>query len=154
MLMANSVEGRFPFLDHNVIEFANRLSPKLKMKVLNEKYLLKKAMARYLPDEIINRHKQPYRAPDIPSFVNNKDLEYVRYLTSTTKIKDYGYFDPRKVEIFMKKVMTGRATGYSDNMAFMAILSTQLLHYQFIENMACSSQGRTEVSDASMAINM
>ena len=37
MLMANSVEGRFPFLDHNVIEFANKLDPRLKMKVLNEK---------------------------------------------------------------------------------------------------------------------
>src|SRR5690606_4930836 len=36
MLMANGVEGRFPFLDHEVVEFANRLDPRLKMRVLNE----------------------------------------------------------------------------------------------------------------------
>lgn len=154
MLMANSVEGRFPFLDHNVIEFANKLNPKLKMKVLNEKYLLKKSMSRYLPEEIINRHKQPYRAPDIPSFVNNKNQEYVQYLTSISKIKDYGYFDPRKVEKFMKKVMTGRATGYSDNMAFMAILSTQLLHYLFVEKMTDVIKDTSALSDESVALNM
>ena len=68
MLMANSVEGRFPFLDHRVIEFANRLPPRMKMRGLNEKYLLKRAMAPYLPREIIDRRKQPYRAPDIPAF--------------------------------------------------------------------------------------
>ena len=39
--MANSIEGRFPFLDHRVIEFANRLPPHLKMRGLTEKYLLK-----------------------------------------------------------------------------------------------------------------
>jgi len=42
MLLSNSVEGRFPFLDHRVIEFANRVHPKLKMKVLNEKYSAKR----------------------------------------------------------------------------------------------------------------
>ena len=44
MLMANSVEGRFPFLDHRLIEFANRLHPRYKMRVLREKHLLKEAM--------------------------------------------------------------------------------------------------------------
>ena len=68
MLMANSVEGRFPFLDHRVIEYANAVHPKLKMKVLNEKYLLKRAMGRYLPEDIVKRFKQPYRAPSIPAF--------------------------------------------------------------------------------------
>ena len=134
MLMANSVEGRFPFLDHNIIEFANKLSPRLKMKVLDEKYILKKSMARYLPESIIKRNKQPYRAPDIPSFMNHGNYEFVDYLTSDMCIKDYGYFNPEKVSLFMKKVRKGRATGYGDNMAFMAILSTQMLHNQFVES--------------------
>jgi asparagine synthase (glutamine-hydrolysing) len=43
MAMANSVEGRYPFLDHRVIEFASRLPAKLKLNGLNEKYILKKA---------------------------------------------------------------------------------------------------------------
>ncbi|HED36366.1 MAG TPA: asparagine synthase (glutamine-hydrolyzing) [Gammaproteobacteria bacterium] len=134
MLMANSVEGRFPFLDHNVIEFANSLHPDLKMKVLNEKYLLKQAMKRYLPDEIVNRHKQPYRAPDIPAFFHQHKPGYVDELLSEKMIKDYGYFDARKVSIMQRKIKAGKATGYKDNMSFMAILSTQMWHYLFVEN--------------------
>jgi len=49
MMMGHSVEGRFPFLDHNVIEFANTIPPKYKIRVLNEKYILKKAYEDMLP---------------------------------------------------------------------------------------------------------
>ncbi len=136
MLMSNSVEGRFPFLDHNVIEFANKLHPKLKMKVLNEKYLLKKSMKRYLPDEIINRHKQPYRAPDIPAFFHDKMPDYVNDLLSESSIKESDYFDSKKVAILLRKINAGKATGYKDNMTLMAILSTQMWHHLFIKNHA------------------
>lgn len=134
MLMSNSVEGRFPFLDHNVIEFANKLPPKLKMKVLNEKYLLKQSMKKYLPEQIINRHKQPYRAPDIPAFFTTNIPDYVNDLLSDNQIKMTGYFDPKKVSILLKKIAAGKATGYKDNMAFIAILSTQMWHHLFITN--------------------
>ena len=63
MLMANSVEGRFPFLDPDVVEFANALPARHKLFGLDEKYLLKRAFADLVPDEIIHRPKQPYRAP-------------------------------------------------------------------------------------------
>ncbi|MDH5572245.1 MAG: asparagine synthase (glutamine-hydrolyzing) [Gammaproteobacteria bacterium] len=134
MLMSNSVEGRFPFLDHNVIDFANRLDPRLKMKVLNEKYILKKAVMRYLPDEIVNRYKQPYRAPDIPSFFHKYTPDYVHELLSESSIKDSNYFDPKKVAMLIRKIKAGKATGYKDNMSFMAILSTQMWHHIFIKN--------------------
>lgn len=134
MLMMNSVEGRFPFLDHRLIEFANRLDPRLKMKVLNEKYLLKRAMKSYLPDSIINRYKQPYRAPDIPSFFTNDKLEYVEDMLSPQTIKEAGYFDEIKVSMLLKKIKKGRAIGYKDNMALVSILSTQIWHQQFIKD--------------------
>lgn len=134
MLMMNSVEGRFPFLDHRLIEFANKLDPRLKMKVLNEKYLLKRAMKSYLPDSIINRYKQPYRAPDIPSFFTDKKLEYVEDMLSPENVSDAGYFDVTKVSLLLKKIKKGRAVGYKDNMAFVSILSTQIWHQQFIKD--------------------
>jgi len=134
MLMANSVEGRFPFLDHNIIEFANKLHPKLKMKALNEKYLLKMSMKRYLPDDIINRHKQPYRAPDIPAFFHHNKPDYINDLLSEQSIKEAGYFDAKKTGILLKKINAGKATGYKDNMTLMAILSTQMWHHLFIKD--------------------
>jgi asparagine synthase (glutamine-hydrolysing) len=134
MLMANAVEGRFPFLDHNVIEFANKLKPSIKMKVLNEKYLLKKAMKCYLPASIVNRSKQPYRAPDIPSFFFEGAPEYIQHMLSDESIRNSGYFDVKKVNLLVKKIKAGKATGYKDNMALMAILSTQTWHQLFVKD--------------------
>ena len=133
MLMANSVEGRFPFLDHRVIEFANRLPPKLKMKALNEKYLLKKSMGEFLPREIVARHKQPYRAPDIPAFFSGKPPEYVETLLSEDALRASGLFDPKRVQLLVKKIRLGRAIGYKDNMALVGILSTQVWHHHFMQ---------------------
>lgn len=134
MLMMNSVEGRFPFLDHRLIEYVNTLHPKYKMKGLNEKYILKKAMGDQVPKSILNRYKQPYRAPDISSFTGNIQREYVNDLMGQTKIRNNDYFDYKKVNLLMKKINAGRAIGYKDNMAFMAILSTQCLHDLFVKN--------------------
>lgn len=134
MLMSNSVEGRFPFLDHRLIEFANMLYPKTKMRALNEKFLLKKTMRTDLPESIVGRHKQPYRAPNIPAFFNEKTNDYVRDLLSSKKLIEYGYFDENKVERLIKKIEKGRAIGNKDNMALTGILSTQVWHHLFVEN--------------------
>ena len=139
MLMANSVEGRFPFLDHRVVDFAARLHPRSKMRALNEKYLLKRAMADVVPTSIIERHKQPYRAPDIPAFFTGTPPEYVRELLSETKIGDAGYFDPRKVRMLLNKVGKGQAFAYKDNMALVGILSTQIWHHHFVDGSTLTS---------------
>ncbi|MGZ5026053.1 MAG: asparagine synthase (glutamine-hydrolyzing) [Methylobacter sp.] len=133
MLMANSVEGRFPFLDHRVIEFANGLNPRLKMRALNEKYLFKQAMKNQLPRQILERNKQPYRAPDIPAFFSARPPAYVDDLLSEEKLRRYGYFDSQKVGFLLKKARRGGSIAYKDNMALVGVLSTQLCHYFFIE---------------------
>ncbi len=135
MLMANSVEGRFPFLDHRVIEFASRLPPRAKMRVLNEKYLLKRAMQSYLPDAIRTRHKQPYRAPDVPALfdpISRQPLAYVTDLLSEATLKRFGYFDAKRVTLLLNKAVRGGAIGYRDNQALVGILTTQLWHHLFI----------------------
>lgn len=130
--MANSVEGRFPFLDHRLIEFANRLPVNLKMHVLNEKYCLKQAMSRDLPPKVLARYKQPYRAPDIPAFFSGKTPEYVDTLLSEESLRRSGYFDATKVGLLLKKIRANRAVGNKDNMALVGILSTQAWHEHFI----------------------
>lgn len=154
MLMANSVEGRFPFLDHRLIEFAARLHPKWKMRGLNEKYLLKKAMAPYLPAGIVNRHKQPYRAPNVSSFLTRPGLELMDDYLSRSMIHRYGYFDPSRVERLVKKAKLGRAIGHKDNMALVGILSTQVWHHVFVEQrgaQAASARSDAHLTRASLA---
>jgi asparagine synthase (glutamine-hydrolysing) len=138
MAMAHSVEGRYPFLDYRVVEFASRLSPKLKMKVLNEKYLLKAAVGNLIPAAIRNRHKQPYRAPDSQSFFvegkSGKLFEYVEELLAPRAVSGAGVFDSGTVEKLLAKARQGQIVGVKDNMAFVGILSTQLVVDQFIKN--------------------
>ena len=63
MLMANSVEGRFPFLDHRVAEFAARLPDSLKLRGLTEKLILRRIAKDRVPPQVWTRTKFPYRAP-------------------------------------------------------------------------------------------
>jgi asparagine synthase (glutamine-hydrolysing) len=130
--MANSVEGRYPFLDYRVVEFASRLSPALKMKALDEKYLLKRMAKGMVPESILSRPKQPYRAPDGASFVNGKAQEYVEEVLSTEAISNAGIFKPGPVRMLLDKFRSGRPTNTGDDMALVGILSTSLLIDQFI----------------------
>lgn len=134
MAMANSIEGRFPFLDHRVIEFANRLPPRYKLMGLTEKYLLKRSMKGLLPESVRTRSKQPYRAPDSQSFfVDGKAPEYVAELMCEERISKAGYFDPKAVRKLFEKSRSGRTIGFGDNMAFVGILSTMLIDQMFIQ---------------------
>ncbi len=131
--MANSIEGRFPFLDHRVIEFGNRLPSRYKLMGLTEKYILKKSMTGLLPESVRTRTKQPYRAPDSQSFFRNGvAADYVAELFSERRLREAGYFDPRVVAKLYEKCRSGRAIGFADNMAFVGILSTMLVDEQFI----------------------
>jgi asparagine synthase (glutamine-hydrolysing) len=140
--MANSIEGRFPFLDHRLIEFANRLPPQYKMQGLTEKYLLKKAMTGLLPETVRTRTKQPYRAPDSQSFFENgKPVDYVAELLGESRIAQAGYFDPKAVKKLFEKCRAGRAIGFGDNMAFVGILSTMLVDELMIRQTITGKQG-------------
>jgi len=140
MLMANSVEGRFPFLDSDVMEFCNQLPAEYKLIGLDEKHILKKIAKGIIPDEIINRPKQPYRAPDAVSFLVPDAPEYVGQQLSENVLAKTGIFDVKAVRgLYEKCRALGSETARegvlsnSDNMALVGILSTQLLHTQFID---------------------
>jgi len=132
MAMAHSVEARFPFLDYRVVEFAARIPPRLKMKVLNEKYLLKRCADGLVPPSVKKRSKQPYRAPEGRCFFGAARLEYVDELLSPGRIAQDGIFNPVTVEKLVAKFRAGRAIGIKDNMALVGVLSTQLVVDQFV----------------------
>ena len=138
--MAHSVEGRFPFLDHRVVSFAASLPPRLKMKVLNEKYILKRAAGRLVPPTVARRSKQPYRAPEASCFVtpdrNGALPDYVEALLAPDRVAQDGVFNPAAVGQLLAKARAGRAVGIRDNMALVAVLSTQLVIDRFTRHVA------------------
>ena len=133
MAMANSIEGRFPFLDHKVMEFCFKLPPNIRMRALTEKYILKESMSNLLPAAIIKRTKQPYMAPDSKSFFASGIEDYVEEMFSDNSIRKAGIFDANKTKRLFEKCRKGLAIGFKDNMAFVGILSTQLLYNLFVE---------------------
>ena len=139
MLMANSVEGRFPFLDAEVMEFCNGLPAQYKLAGLDEKFILKRVARGLVPEKIIHRPKQPYRAPDAVSFVEKGAPAYVEEILSESALREAGIFDARAARGLYAKCQM-RAGGSandiafsnSDNMGIVGLLSTQLVHSQFI----------------------
>ncbi len=133
MAMANSVEGRYPFLDYRVIEYCSKIHPVLKMHGLNEKYILKKMMAGKIPESVLKRPKQAYRAPISNSFLGANSPDYLKELLREDTIKNYAIFDPKRVHSLIDK-LTVSSSAETENMALAAIISTQLLYQLFIEN--------------------
>ena len=135
MLMAHSVEGRFPFLDSDVVDLANALPSRLKLRVLDEKYVLKRAAEGLVPPEILRRTKQPYRAPDALSFVGPATPEWAAEVTSRRAVEEAGVFDPAAVERLWRKCQAaggGEQFSNADNMSLVGVLSTGLLHEQLV----------------------
>ncbi len=131
---ANSIEGRFPFLDHRVVEFASKIPPWHKILGLKEKYVLKKAMRKDLPPEITGRVKQPYMAPDSNSFTQPDSPAYIEEMLSNEKLTEFALFRADQVERL--KAKCGRLShahlSFKDNMSYIGILSAQLFIDQFI----------------------
>ena len=132
MMMGNSIEGRFPFLDHNVIEFASKIPPLYKIYGLHEKFVLKKAFRDILPDSVVHRAKQPYRAPISQCFTGDNAASS---MLDSDLIKKYGYFDPPRVEQLLTKFKSQDWKNISerDDMTLAGIVSMHLLHHHFID---------------------
>lgn len=133
MGMANSIEGRYPFLDYRVIEYTSQLPPDFKLKGINEKYILKKMMKDKLPESILKRSKQAYRAPITSAFFSDNPPEYVNYYLSPEKIKKFDLFNSELVSQLVNKIKSGRPISENDAMAVTAVLSTQLFYAMYIE---------------------
>ena len=105
----------------------------MKIRGLLEKRLLRQAFAHELPASITRRAKQPYRVPDSASFFDaHRPRPWVAELLSEGTLREAGLFDATAVGKLVAKCAAGRAVGFGDNMAFMGVLSTMLLHRQFI----------------------
>lgn len=101
--MSSSVEGRLPFLDHKVFEYARNLPMEMKIKGCNEKYILKEAAKPYITENIYKRQKHPFMAPPVTRFCSKKDMEFIQDTLGSNNFKSMPYYDGKKV-----KEMLGR----------------------------------------------
>jgi len=134
MGMANSIEGRYPFLDHRLIEYCANLPSNYKLKGMTEKFLLKKLIKGKIPESIINRSKQAYRAPIASTFLSKDAPEYINEMLSEPELKNAGIFNPSTVLTLIEKMRKSQRTSEVENMTLTAIISTHLINKQFIQN--------------------
>ena len=132
--MAHAVEGRYPFLDTRVVAFCNALPVDAKMPALRDKALLREAARRWLPREITQRRKRPYRAPIHRCFGATGAPEYIADIFSETALRTSGIFNPGPSARLYQAVRQGRTLGETDEMALLGILTTSLLQQQFIHD--------------------
>lgn len=126
--MTYSVEPRVPFLDHEVVEYCATIPPALKMRGLREKHVLREALRRDLPAELVGRRKRGLAAPyrqwlrgDLPGFA--------RDLLSVESLKRKGYFDAPAGADLMSSHRSG-ADDYGEQLP--GVLAIQLWDELFV----------------------
>ena len=105
--MACSLEARAPFLDYTFVEFANSIPYDLKLKGLKAKYILKKAMARKLPPDILARGKKGFGIP-VAKWLKSGLRDLVQDLLSEHRIRQQGIFNYRTVARLLDEHFQGR----------------------------------------------
>jgi asparagine synthase (glutamine-hydrolysing) len=93
---------------------------------------MKKMMEGRLPDKVVHRPKQAYRAPVASSLISDRAPEYLREALSHDMLNKFGIFNPATVEKLVGKMQQVKTVTENDNMAVAGILSTQILMDMFV----------------------
>ena len=140
IMMRSSVEGRYPFLDEEVIDFCAGLAPEYKVRGLTDKWLLRQVATRMLPSQIANRPKTMFRAKLSQSFLGPHRPAWVDQLLSPESLRAAGYFDPRAVaRERAAQVRWPRLTPrrFIFDVALTSVVATQLWHHLFFGGGLC-----------------
>ena len=108
--MAVSLEAREPLLDHRLLEFAATLPPSLRIRGRQGKWLMKKAMGRYLPEDILFRPKQGFVTP-IAAWLRGPLADEARAIGSASALARTGWFDSARIRAHAE----AHIAGISDN---------------------------------------
>jgi asparagine synthase (glutamine-hydrolysing) len=134
MTMAHGVEGRYPFLDHRLFEFAAALPTGSRLRGLREKEVLRRWASRILPAQVNSARKPSYRAPDAQSFFLPTSPSWIGDHLTSEALRRVGIFSPAAVGGLMRRCRAGLSPALGENQAMVGVLSTQLWYYQFIES--------------------
>ncbi|MBU3911971.1 MAG: asparagine synthase (glutamine-hydrolyzing) [Candidatus Omnitrophica bacterium] len=127
--MANSLEGRSPFLDHKMMEFCAAMPSNMKIKGTKLKYILKKALSKALPKEILSRGKMGFGVP-LDAWFRNELKGYSYDILMSDKAINRGYFKKEAV----KKLLDEHVAAKANNGArIWSLLFLELWHREFID---------------------
>lgn len=133
LTMAHSVEARVPFLDHDVVDFAMRLDPALKLKNGMGKHILKKTAKPFLDEKIIFRKKQGFGAPMEEWFKQGDFGPRCKAAFERSRINKEGLFDSKYVIDMLNRQMNSGG-GYSFHL--WTIINFVLWHEHWVEGHA------------------
>ncbi len=129
MGMAFGLEARVPFLDHHLVEWAFHLPDNHKFRGFQGKYVVKKAMEKYLPKNILYRPKHGYSVP-LRLWMREQLQEMTRDLLSSQRMRDRGLFDQKVVQ----DMMTSHFRGDADHSTkLFALIVLELWFQQYVD---------------------
>jgi len=97
MEMAHSVEGRLPFLDHELVELVTRLPVSVKIKDGTEKYLLREAVRDVVTDTVYRRQKHPFMAPPAAGTMESPFFRLVNETLRDGALKEVPFYDADEI---------------------------------------------------------
>lgn len=127
--MANSLEARSPFLDHNLIEFAAALPESLKSRGADTKYLLKKVAARLVPKDVVYRRKMGFGVP-IGSWLRGEMKEFLQEILLSDRSLNRGITNPAEVKRYVEEHTTAKK---DHSFRLWTLLMLELWFQQFID---------------------
>jgi asparagine synthase (glutamine-hydrolysing) len=133
MTMAHGVEGRYPFLDHRVFEFAAALPTGSRLRGLRDKEVLRRWASRILPPGVKPERKRSYRAPDSDTFLLRSSPSWVHDHLSSEALRRVGIFSASAVGGLVRRCQAGLGASLGENKTMIGVLSTQVWYHHFIE---------------------
>jgi asparagine synthase (glutamine-hydrolysing) len=129
-----STEGRYPFLDEDVVDFCAQIAPEYKLRRWTNKWLLRQVAARVLPQRIARRKKTMFRANLGTAFLNANRPRWVDQLISEESLRATGYFEPegvRRARDAQQQLRRRSLARFSLDLGLSAVISTQLWHHLY-----------------------
>jgi len=128
--MANSLEGRSPFLDHKMMEFCAAMPSNMKIKGVKLKYIIKKTLSKALPKQILSRGKMGFGVP-LDAWFRNELKNYSYEILMSDKALKRGYFKKDAI----RKILDEHTAAKANNGArIWSLLFLELWHREFIDS--------------------
>lgn len=132
MEMSCSIEGRLPFLDHRLFEYARSLPMRLKINGTVEKYILREAMRKRLTPTVYKRQKHPFMAPPVARFSDMKLMDYVRDSIGSKSFGSVPFYDGAKAKALIDGMAAmNDAEKTAAEPVLMMMLTSHIIHERF-----------------------